>query len=40
MKLNDKDTMVFVENILNPPEPSKKLKEAAAKYKKGRFGKN
>lgn len=32
MKLNEQDSIMFAEALLNPPEPSTKLRKAAERY--------
>ncbi|MBD2354398.1 DUF1778 domain-containing protein [Tolypothrix sp. FACHB-123] len=34
IKLSLKDSMAFVESLLNPPEPSSKMRMAAQEYKR------
>jgi uncharacterized protein (DUF1778 family) len=34
IKLNREDSMAFVESLLNPPEPSSKMRMAASDYKR------
>jgi len=34
IKLNREDSMTFVESLLNPPEPSSKMRMAASDYKR------
>ena len=34
LSLSERDSMIFIEAIDNPPAPSQKLREAASKYKK------